>query len=87
MLFAFVFDVNEDVIKIYYYKNIKLLYEDLVDVALKRSWHISQSKRHHLILKMAIAGPEDRFLFIIFADLYSMIDISQIKLNKMLDPI
>ena len=36
MLFSFVFSINEDIIKIYYYKNIKLLRQDLVNIVLKR---------------------------------------------------
>ena len=35
MLFAFAFGVNKDVIEIYYYKTIKFLYQDFIDVALE----------------------------------------------------
>ncbi len=36
MLFAFALGINEDVIEVYYHKNVVLLYQDLVDLALKR---------------------------------------------------
>ncbi len=76
MLFAFAFSVDEDVIKVHYHENIELLCQNLVDVTIKSAWYVGQSKRHHLILEMTIAGPEDCFLFIVFSDLYSMVGIS-----------
>ena len=36
MLFAFAFDLDKDVIKVHYHKNVELLYYDCVDIALKR---------------------------------------------------
>ncbi len=75
MLFAFALGVDENVIEIYYYKNVELFCQDLVDVALKRGWRVGQSKRHDLIFKVTIAGFEGRFLFITFLDLHSMVSI------------
>ncbi len=81
MLLVFVFCIDEDVIKIHYHKNVELLCYDHVDIVLKRGRRVGQSKRHDLILKVAIAGPEGRFLFIVFSDPHLMIDISQITLG------
>ncbi len=78
MLFAFAFGVDEDVIEVHYYKNVKRLYQNLIDVSFEHGRYIDQSKRHHLILEMAIAGPENCLLFIVFSDPYSMISIGQI---------
>ena len=86
MFFALALAIDEDVIEVYYYKNIEFLCQDLVDIALKRGWCVGQSKRHHLLLKMAIAGPEGYFPFIAFSDPYLMIDIDQIKLGEILSP-
>ncbi len=86
MLFAFVFGVDEDVIEVHYDKNVKLLCQDLVDITLKYGRCVNQSKRHDLIFKMTIAGPEDRFLFIAFPDLYLMVGIGQIKQGEKLSP-
>ncbi len=86
MLFAFVFGVNENVIKIHYHKNIKLLYQNLVDIALKCGRCISQSKRHELVLEVAIVGLEGHLSFVVFLDLHSMVGIDQIELGETLSP-
>jgi hypothetical protein len=49
---------------------------------LKCNWYISQSKRYYKIFKMAIAGPESRFLFIFFTNSYLIIYILKIQLYK-----
>ncbi len=86
MLFAFAFGGDEDVIQVCYDKNVKLFCQNLVDLVLKRSRCVGQSKRHNLIFEVTIAGPEGRLPFIAFPDSYSMVGISQIKLGKMLSP-
>ncbi len=66
MLFALVFNIDEDVIKVHYHKNVELLCQNLVDITLKRGRRIGQSKRHDLIFEMTIVDPEGRLLFIAF---------------------
>ena len=85
-VFSLVFDIDEDVIKIYYYKDIKLFRQKLVDIVLKYSWYIGQSKKYHMVLKIAIASLENCLLFIFFSNLHLIVNISQIKLSKMLSP-
>ena len=86
MLFTFVFGVDKDVIKVHYHRNLELLCQDFIDVALEYSRCISQSKRHYLVLEMAIVAPESRFSFIAFPDPHLMVGIGEIKLNKILSP-
>ncbi len=86
MLFALALSVDEDVIEIHYHENVELLGQDLVDVALKCGRCVGQSKRHYLVLEMAIAGPEGRLAFIAFPDPHSMVGIGQIKLGETLSP-
>ena len=86
MFFSLGFGIDEDVIKIYYYENVKLFYKNLVNVALERSRCVGQSKKYHLILEMAIAGPEDCFSFISFFDLHPIIGIGQIELGETSSP-
>ena len=81
MFFVFVFGVDKDIIKIHYHENVEFLYQNLINVALKCGQCVDQSKRHHLILKIAIAALESRLPFIFFLDPYLMIGIGQIKLN------
>lgn len=44
MVFSLAFNVDQNVIQIYYYRDIKLFRQDLVDVALKYSWCVDQAK-------------------------------------------
>ena len=83
MLFAFPFDIDKNVIKIHYHKNIKLLCQNLVDIILECERYIGQSKRHDLVLKMAITGSEGCFPFIAYSDLHLVVGISQIGLSEM----
>ena len=84
MLFTLVFSVDEDIIEVYYHKNVELFCQDLVDIALEGGWCIGLSERHNLVLKVAIASFKGRFLFISFPDPHSIVNISQIKLGKLL---
>ncbi len=86
MLFAFAFDIDEDVIEVHYHKNIELLCQDLIDIVLKHGQCVGQSKSHNLVLKVAIASPEGRLLFIAFPNPHSMISIGQIELGEMSSP-
>ncbi len=86
MLFALGLGVDEDVIEIHHHKNVELLYQHLVDVALEDGWCIGQSKRHHLVLEMAIAGFKGRFPFVSFSNPHLIVGISQIKLGKTSNP-
>ena len=75
ILFAFILVVDEDIIEVHYHKNVEFFYQNLVDIALKYARCIGQSKKYHLILKMAIVGPEGCFSFILFPNLHLMVDI------------
>ncbi len=86
VLFALTLSVYEDVIKIHYHENVKLFCQDLVDIALECGWYVDQSKNHYLILKIAIAGPEGRLLFIAFSNPHSMVGIGQIELDETSSP-
>ena len=80
--FSLIFDINEDVIEVYYHKNVELLYQNLIDIALKYSHCIDQSKKHYLVLKMLVTGPEGRFLFIFFSNLHPMVGIGLVELGE-----
>ncbi len=86
MYFVFAFSVDENVIELYYHKNVELFYQDLIDVILKYGRCVGQSKRHDLIFKVIIAGLEGRFPFIAFFDSHLIVGISQIELDKTTSP-
>ncbi len=69
-------------VQVYNNKNIKLFYQDLVDISLKCGWCNSQSKKHYLVLEIAIAGFKSCFLILIFSNLYLIISIDEVKLDK-----
>ncbi len=75
ILFAFTFDIDENVIEVHYHENVKLFCQDLIDVILEYGQCIDQSKRHHLVLKIAIADFESCFPFTAFSDPHSMVGI------------
>ncbi len=75
MLFVFAFSVDKDVIKVHYHENVKLLCQDLINIALERGQWVGQSKKHHLILKMAIMGPKGRLPFVSFPNPHLMVGI------------
>lgn len=87
MLFFLALSIDKNVIKIYNKKNIKLLLQDLIAVALKYNGYISQAKKHYLVLEVTITGSEGCLSFITFLDHYPMVGISYIKLGRMLSPI
>ncbi len=86
VLFTFALDVDEDVIEVYYYKNVELFCQDLVDVARKCGRYIGQSKRHDLIFKVTIVSLKGCLTFITFLDLHLMVGIGLIELCKMSSP-
>ncbi len=82
MLFALALSIDEDVIEIYYYKDVELLGQDLVDVTLKHGQCVGQFERYDLVLEKVVAGPEGRFPFVTFPDPHSMVGIGQINLGE-----
>ena len=61
--------------KIYYHKNVELFYQYFIVVVLESGRYISQSKRHYLILKIAIMDLESHFPLITCFDLHLMVGI------------
>jgi hypothetical protein len=72
---------DKDVVNIGYTEDIKERTEDFVDLGLKSSRSISETKRHDKCFKKAIAGIKYRYLFLTFFDLYSVKGINNVKLS------
>ena len=83
MAFPFVLGVDENIIQIYNVKDIKLFHKDFINVALENCQNVGQFKRHHLILKIAVSGPENCLLLIFLANSHPVIGIGEFKLNKL----
>ncbi len=71
--------INEDVVKVYDYGNIKHVSENIVHEALERRGSIGESKRHDMPFEGAVAGPEGCFPFITFGYAYEMISMLKIE--------
>ena len=80
--FSLVFGINEDIIQIHNDEDIKLFRKNLIDVALECCRSIGQSKKHYLILEVAVSSPESSLPLISFADCHPVIGIGEIKLDK-----
>ena len=86
MFFTFAFGINEDVIGVHYHKNVEFFCHDLINVVLERSQYISQSKKHHLVFKIAIVALKGHLLFIAFSNPYLIIGIYENELGETLSP-
>ena len=80
--FPLVFSVDEDIIQINNDEDIELFHKDLINLALKYCQIISQSKKHHPILKLTISSPKSRFLLISLANSHPVIGTSEVELGK-----
>lgn len=73
-----VFNIDQGIIQIDNDKDIEFFSKNFIDVFLKASWSIREAKKHDLVLKIAITSFESHFLFIVFSDLYLIINTYQI---------
>ncbi len=86
VLLAFAFSIDKDVIEVHYHKNVKLLCQDLIDIALERGQCVGQSKRHDLVLEVVIVDSESRLPFIAFLNPYLIKSIGLIELGETSSP-
>ena len=82
VVFSLVFGVDEDIIQIHNDKNIEFFREDFIDIAMKCCRSVGQSKRHYLILKVFVSGPESSFPLISFANSHPVIGTGEVELGK-----
>ncbi len=81
---AGVFSIDQDVIQIYYNKDIKFFNKDLVDVILKTGQYIRKTKGHDLVLKITVSDIKGRLPLIIFSNSHLIISTSEIQMGKSL---
>lgn len=73
MALSKIFGVYQNIIQIYYNKDVKVPNQNLIDKILKTYQSIKQAKKHHIIFKMAVLGPKFSLPFIAFFDLHSIV--------------
>lgn len=64
-----VYDIYENVIQIYHNKDLKFFGQYFAKINLKTCQTIRQIKKHHLISKLAVSGPNSCFLSIVLLNL------------------
>ena len=75
-VFRRVIGIDEDVVKVYDYGNVKHVSKNIVQEALEHCRSVGEPKRHDTPFKGAITGPEGCFPFIAFSYAYKMISMS-----------
>lgn len=86
MWLAGILSLDEDIIQVDYDKDIELLGEDLIDISLKASWSLRQTKGHHLVLKVAVSSLKSGLLFVTIANSHPVVDNGEIQLSETLNP-
>lgn len=76
---------DKDIFQIYDKKNIEIFYQNLINILLKDQQYIKKFEQYYLIFEITILNLKLYFLFISFTNLYDMVEICQIRLNKLLN--
>ena len=86
MTIFIIINVDEDVVQIHDDEDIELLCKNLINESLEAYRCVCSSKRHHLILELAVSSPERGLPLILFADFHLMVRTGKVKLSKPLSP-
>ena len=86
MWLAWIFGIDQNIIQLYYNKDIKLFSKNLIDIALKTGKCIEKAKGHYLVLKVIVFDVEGRLPLITLSNSHPMIGTSEIQLGKSLGP-
>ncbi len=78
-----ILNIDQDVVQIYYNKDIKLSRKNLVDVALKTSRYIGKAIMYYLVLEVAVFSAENRLLHVTFSDSHPMIGTIEFQVDKL----
>lgn len=78
-----IISIDENIIQIYNYQNIKFFNENLVNILQEACKNICRSKRQQLVFVIAISSLEHHLLFAYFANSYPIIYINKVELDKL----
>ena len=81
---ASIIGMNQNIIEVHNDKNIKFFRQNFVNVVLKASGGIRKTKRHNLVLEIAILHSKSCFLLVILLNSYLIICICQFQLSRIL---
>ena len=77
-VFFFGVGVDEYVVEVHQYTNIKQVAEDVIHEALESGGCVGESKRHNMSFKGAIVSPESCLPFIALSDSDQMVHVSEV---------
>ena len=77
-----IISIDKNVVQVYNDKDVNLFSKNLINVFLKAYWCVCQSKKYHLVLKLAIPSLERHLLFVPLADSHPIVCTSKVKLDK-----
>ncbi len=86
MRLSWILSIDQNVIQIYYNKDIKLFSKNFVDIALKIGGYIGKAKVYYLILKVAVSGTKGHLLLVTFLNPHLVVNTSKIQLGKSFGP-
>ncbi len=78
-VFCGVIGIDEDVVEVYDYGNVKHVSKNVIHKALECRKSVGEPKRHDTPFEGAVTGPEGCFPFITFSYAYEMISMLEIK--------
>lgn len=73
---AYHFNIDQDIVKIYYDKDVELFSKDLIDVTLKTCRSIRKSKKHVLVLEIAVLDTKNSLLFVTLSNPHHVLGTS-----------
>ena len=79
---VWVLGVDKDVIKVNNDEDIKFLGHDFLNIALEVGRCVGQSKKHYLVLEVAVSSLKSRLIFIALFYPYPMVSTREVKLGK-----
>ena len=71
--------VDEYVVKVHQYTNIKQVTEDVIHEALESGGCIGESERHYVPFEGAIASPESHLPFVALLDSDQMVGVPEVN--------
>ena len=77
-MLGYIIWIDKDVVKVYYYTDIKEIQEDIIYELLEGCRDISQAKRHNCPFKRFIVSTEGYFSFVSFCNLHQVICVTEV---------
>jgi hypothetical protein len=81
-MFLVCFGVYQDVVEVDYYKHVKVLSQDIVDVCLESGWGVREPEWHDQVLEESLSRSERSLPFFAFFHLDSIVRSRNVECGK-----